>query len=183
MTTKRADSLRVSDLENLRVDSLLGKPVMYSWGDNYNDGETWEAVNPFVEDDFDGEDGYYEAVDANQPMMNYYYPLPDEREYDEDDARAVQHLNLCLVHFMEDETYALALTGGGMDLSWDICEGFMRLGYYPPVHFRLPNMAGTPDNEHHQTVIQACIKGREIVKRWMDNDISDFESLKKSLGK
>lgn len=183
MTTRKADSLRVKDLENLRVDSLLGKPVNYSWSDNYGDGETWEVIQPFNQDDFKEEDDYYSEVDENQPMMNYYYPLPDERRYDEDDAKAIQHLNLCLVEFVEDGTYALALTGGGMDLSWDICEGFIRLGYYPPVHFRLPNMAGTPNDKHHLTIIQACIKGREIVKQWMDNDIRDFESLKTSLNK
>jgi hypothetical protein len=188
MTTRKADSLRVKNLESLYCEALLGKPVNYDWyGDGHSSleelGETWEVIQPFNEDDFKDEDEYWEACDQNQPMMNYYYPLPDERQYDESDAAQIQRLNLCLIYFVKNNNYALALTGGGMDLSWDICEGFIRLGYYPPVHFRLPNLAGTPNDEHHQTIIQACIKGREIVKRWMDNDVKDLEATRDNLGK
>lgn len=89
-------------------------------------------VHPFDDGAFD--------YDPEGPMMGYYYPLDTHGGgmYDEDELRrmaiALIDLPLCLVEVEEsfDTTLALALTGGGMDLSWEIAEGFMRLGYLPP---------------------------------------------------
>lgn len=104
-------------------------------------------------DPYEGDDG---------PMMNYYYELPDTQSYDEDDALAIINLPLCIVR-LEDVgwsrsgTYALALTGGGMDLSWEICEAFMRLGFLPPIQYAdLPGMAGRPQDEDDLWVIEGC---------------------------
>ena len=30
---------------------------------------------------------------------------------------------------------ALAVSAGGMDLSWDVCEAYLLLGYLPPLNF------------------------------------------------
>ena len=131
------------------------------------------------------DDLYYESYDhmweSNQPMMNYYYPLPDSMNFDSDDAKKIEGLNLCLVYFMDREERVLALTGGGMDLSWDICAAYIQLGFYPPVHFRLPNFAGMENSEHRNRIINACLRGREIVKTWMDSDIRDLEHVRESL--
>ena len=110
--------------------------------------------------------------------MCYYYPLPQGDSFDEDDAKKIQPLNLCLVYFPEDNQHVLALTGGGMDFSWDIVEAYIRLGYYPPVHFRLPRFAGHTHTVHRETIIQACIKGRELVKGWMNSDTKDLERVR-----
>lgn len=80
---------------------------------------------------------------AEGPMMNYWYPV--ESIDDDDDAKAaaiaIADLPLCVVRV--GGTYGLALTGGGMDLSWDICDAYVRTGNLPPVHFAdLPNFAG-----------------------------------------
>lgn len=107
------------------------------------------------------------------PMMNYHYPLPDlnrfQASYDAPvDVREVEwrirDLPLCLVEW-DDGGYSLALTGGGMDLSWEICEAFTRLGYLPPLHFAdLPAMAGMPRDEDDQYVIDACLRTAEVAE-------------------
>ncbi len=77
------------------------------------------------------------------PMMSYRYPLPgfDDRDVMEA-AEAIKDLPLCVVLY--DGEYALALTGGGMDLSWEICAAYVRLGYLPPVAYAgdLPRYSG-----------------------------------------
>lgn len=107
--------------------------------------------------------------DGEGPMMNYYYPLPDLRRVGDDPHEAasrIADLPLCVVEF-QDGGYALALTGGGMDLSWEICEAFTRLGFLPPVHFAdLPAMTGYPRTEEHRYTIQACVRSAEVAEGW-----------------
>ena len=86
----------------------------------------------------------YESDDYT-PVMSYYYPLPNLRMSNEQAQVAIEDTN-CVVVNVKDEygdwETVLALAGGGMDLSWDICEAYMLLGYLPPLHFcRLPESA------------------------------------------
>lgn len=106
-------------------------------------------------------DGYIPSNDG--PMMSYYYPLDVRDSFDpREAAKLLVHLPLVIVEFQEGEMsptgdYALALSGGGMDLSWEICEAFMRLGYLPPVHFSdLPQMAGRGASAKDRWIIAAC---------------------------
>ncbi len=122
------------------------------------------------------QDWIWENPYSWEPMMNYYYPLPGE--FDGEDAAKIDHLPLCIVHFLEDDSYALALTGGGMNLSWEICEAHMRLGYLPPTHFRLPRMAGTPPNERNRWIIDGCIRSAEISAIWAKANEKDLIRLK-----
>lgn len=97
-------------------------------------------------------DGYVSTADG--PMMNYWYPV----EIDDIDAaaRELANLPLCVVEFRDGRT-GLALTGGGMDLSWEICEAFIKIGYLPPFHFcDLPAMAGLRLDARRRLVIAAC---------------------------
>ena len=176
--------------DSLRVDCLTEKPRNYDWSRGY--GEEWEIIQPYDWDAFSEEDekkneektGYYSydnMQESNQPMMNYYYPLYHRDSFDEEDAKKLNHLPLCIVYFTESEEYALALTGGGMDLSWQICEAHIRLGYYPPVHFRLPRMAGKEASPRNLGIVDACIKGREILKNWQDNDVEDLKRTREYL--
>ena len=88
---------------------------------------------------------------AEGPMMNYWYPLEEQDEdrlgpyrstFDAAEAAfRLRHHSLCLVEVGGE--LGLALTGGGMDFTWDIAEAFIDLGYLPPLHFcDLPGMAG-----------------------------------------
>ena len=88
------------------------------------------------------------------PAMMYYYPLGDRTDPQEA-ARDILRLPLCVVAFseaMQDKgapEFALALVGGGTDLSWEICEAYIRLGYFPPAHFELPRMSGRADGSEY----------------------------------
>lgn len=129
-------------------------------------------------------EGYVQGGEG--PMMNYYYPLPDfEMKWanPNDAAKAIADLPLCLVEFTGNEDYshegwALALTGGGIDMSWRICEAYIRLGFYPPVHFcELPKLAGKGKSEEDQVIVAACIKsceGMEIRMRRVIHKLNDF---------
>ncbi len=66
------------------------------------------------------------------PMMNFFYPLPTSFRRGEVAAAAQLH-NMCLVSV--DGDYGLALTGGGMDMTWYIVMSYVGLGYLPPVDF------------------------------------------------
>lgn len=130
----------------------------------------------------------YES-DSDAPMMNYFYPL-SEYGISEDDAVKLEGLSLCLVRFHEsygdhydsDDSlpeYALALTGGGMDLSWDIAEGYMRLGYMPPLFTcRLPRFAGTNYTDPRKVwVIEGCKRSAEAVMREGQRALDYLDSL------
>jgi len=72
------------------------------------------------------------------PMMNYWYPLDEQvSQYSSfspiDAALALRNVPLCVVEV--DGEYGMALTGGGMDFTDRIVEGFLHLGMLPPVHF------------------------------------------------
>jgi hypothetical protein len=98
------------------------------------------------------------------PMMAYWYPI--EGINPEEAARKIAHLPLCVVQF-EDERTGLALTGGGMDLSWEICEAFVALGYWPPLHFcDLPRMSGRGTSDADKALLRACMESCKIAEGW-----------------
>jgi hypothetical protein len=112
----------------------------------------------------DGDD-YREFDQAEGPMMNYRYPIGDS-DYSPENAHKIADLPLCLVE-TPDANY-LALTGGGMDLSWEICEAYCRLGYLPPAHFELPAMAGKVLNERTAFVVAAVERSNQLLAGWAD---------------
>lgn len=116
-------------------------------------------------------DGYVGSAEG--PMMNYWYPV----EIKDCTATALKlvDLPLCVVEF-RDGTTGLALTGGGMDLSWEICEAFIAIGYLPPVAFtRVPGMAGKSLNKTARLVIAACLKSNEVQQRWAQGNIDEIK--------
>lgn len=108
---------------------------------------------------------------AEGPMMNYYYPLsesegPWSRSFDPVAAAvSVAGEPVCVVEI--DGEYALALTGGGMDLSWEIAAAYVALGKLPPVHFRdLPAYADQW-TDRHETVYRAMLRSLAVAAGWM----------------
>lgn len=145
-------------------------------------GETWEIVCPKGFREGKGEDD----LDSISPMMNYWYPLPDDFDQDikpADGATILQkYVCLTLVQNLKTDEYGLALTGGGMDLSWDICEAYMRLGYLPPVHFcNLPNFAGMKFNNKTRWVIAGCSRSLKLAKREANWQLSKLKHLRQEL--
>jgi hypothetical protein len=101
------------------------------------------------------------------PMMSYHYPLPafDADRFDaREAAQKIRDLPLCVIEW-DNGSYSLALTGGGMDLSWEIAEAFMRLGYLPPLAYcDLPEFAGMELNERRRWIIAGCLRTTEVIK-------------------
>lgn len=169
------------DTDTLWVDSILTTSVEIDWREAYGDDcEGWTSYEAP-----ECECGEYAAWDSAEnewrcpecgeevdpdgdgPMMNYHYPLPDlDRVGGPNEAASrIAHLPLCVVEF--PGSYSLALTGGGMDLSWEICEAFVRLGFCPPFRFASdpPKLAGhTPKPE----VLAACQRSAEVLKGWTE---------------
>lgn len=120
-------------------------------------------------------DDFREFSSAEGPMMNYRYPI-DSDVFDADHARKLADVALCLVQFDGDDTY-LALTGGGMDMSWDICEAYVALGFLPPTHFKLPRMAGYELSEKHATVLAAVERANQIQINWATSGLTDAKNM------
>jgi hypothetical protein len=177
-------------VRNLFSDSVLTKPINYDWSEGY--GERWEVVLPdsedraaqryFDVDEEDAQDRREHCMDrmseSIQPMMNYYYPLATSfgKSYRQEDAKNVMGTCCCIVQFLDSEEYGLALTGGGMDLSWEICEAYIRLGFLPPLHFSdLPQMGGERLTATKRLILAACRRSAIIVRGWAN---STLRSLK-----
>lgn len=112
------------------------------------------------------------------PMMNFFYPC--ELEDLEAAARAISRLPLCVVEMGDGET-GFALTGGGMDLSWEICAAYIACGFLPPVEYcDLPNMAGR-GKYHSDTalILAACRRSCEISQQWAERKRERLAELAK----
>ncbi len=121
----------------------------------------------------------WEAVQENDPdtgcpMMNYAYPL-DPQPFDPHGAAALLwDLPVVIValgmearpeSLQHEGRYVLALSGGGMDLSWEICEAYRRLDYHPPIHFMPPpRLADWEQSGEKFVTLVACVASAEIAK-------------------
>lgn len=175
----------------LYCDSITAEPVTVDWsrpyGDSAEEGDGWRSWEPCDCDECGatlileagmGEEEHRHldreaecmgrVEQASGPLMNFYYPLPNsERRNPEELAEAIAGLPLCVVQLPNDDGYGLALTGGGMDLSWEICAGYVACGYYPPTHFaRLPRMGGRGTSPSDRRLIARCKESFRIAGRW-----------------
>lgn len=103
------------------------------------------------------------------PAMNYAYPIDTGRVGGiVEAAKLLYDLPVCLVEWDGEEW--LALTGGGMDLTWEICESYMRLGYLPPAHFAdLPMYSGKTLTARNRWIVggvRATLQLRAKRARW-----------------
>jgi len=176
--------MTTTELDNLACDAVNTKSRHVDWSEGWP--EKWEYIEPtgklqcgscfaeVYEDTFEGacpscgaEDLAEYREEDGGPMMNYFYPIPDFGEYGPGSDKAARlldeaHVALCLIRlnggeYNEDE-WGLALTGGGMDLSWQICEAFIVLGYLPPLFAcELPDFAGHDySTERSKRIVEAC---------------------------
>lgn len=164
-------SMRSVVVRDLNARTLGMKPVNVDWSEASGEyGENFQffeadhcqncnAVTTDSECPICGMEMWLEG-----PMMNYFYPLPGF-EYVVGDARKAAEklmgLPLCIVQFPDnddDNEWGLALTGGGMDFTWEICEAHMILGYLPPFHFArdLPAMSDRGKRHNDRKIISAC---------------------------
>lgn len=109
------------------------------------------------------------------PAMNYRYPVRLRGSHEGDFVKAIEGLPLCLIEDIETGDYYLALTGGGMDLSAEICKAYIACGQRPPVHFcRVPRMAG---RKYPQAFLDVLIESCEVSQNWAQSTIDDLRSI------
>lgn len=124
-------------------------------------------------------------VSGSDPMMNYIYGLP-EMPSDEQIIEALADLPLCVVTFpdaIHGEDTFLALTGGGMNMSWSIIAAYVRLGYLPPAYFTPPSFAGMRLTDERRLLIEAC----RATQRWISADatrtLERLDDLERSMAR
>jgi hypothetical protein len=123
--------------------------------DDMPDSEFWRALLDAV----DKAEGEGTATwGAEGPMMNYFWPVVNDADgrSGADWAVWLTDVPLCVVQLGDE--LGLGLTGGGMDLSWEIAQAYIALGYYPPTTLELPAMAGLdPNAEPYRTTVRALV--------------------------
>jgi len=184
--------------KNLRSDAVDCKPRDYDWSAGY--GEKWDYFEADYCQDcgqrvvargeerhhyLDNETDCHGYICCEGPMMNYFYPLPISRgdSFDGDEAaKKIVKVSLCVVHLEDSDEWGLALTGGGMNLSWDICSAYIRLGYLPPAHFcDLPNFAGMKLSRGNAAIIAACRRALKLRVLWAKADLERLQRLRQTL--
>jgi hypothetical protein len=174
-------------ISDMMVDAVGVEPIDYDWsahevGDGSGQWEWWEAVPCDKCGKYDtcccgGGDTHDRngktkcagtLAESEGPMMSYYYPLPYFPRDIHKACLAIKHLPLVIIRFDgDDDRAALALSGGGMDLSWQICEAFMRLGFLPPTHFELPSMAGRSGSARDRWILRGYLRACRIQRGWL----------------
>ncbi len=165
---------KLMDVKQMRNANSSSRPIDFDWTEGF--GEKWDYVAACKCDkcgqvvvgagesiqhcELNGESDCEGYCTLAGPMMNYYYPLDMRSDFDPvEAAKGLASLPLVIVQFLDSDKYGLALSGGGMDFSWEICESFMRLETLPPVYFcDLPRMAGRPNGSVDYWIIAGCLR-------------------------
>lgn len=124
----------------------------------------FDAEGARVEDeDFSEVDPYMHGSEG--PVMSHMWPIEDGRIDPIDAAYALRDLPVCVIADEDGDVVGLALTGGGMDLSWELAGAYVALGFKPPLALLdLPKYAGShPLPQWKRDVILAY---RESVDWW-----------------
>jgi hypothetical protein len=168
--------INVHKLDTRYIDA---EPIHYNWWESRK-WEFWDAEE-CDHYDYEPDEGEEEPeaefvlnnhecdvcgteIFSDGPMMNYAYPIDLRHVHENVEIAAYRlvYLPLCLVSIQGMETYHLALTGGGMDFSWEICRAYIEMGFLPPTWFaRLPDMSKwmTKDNAY---TIAACRRSLKV---------------------
>jgi hypothetical protein len=146
--------------ERLSCEVLDAQPRDFDFSEGY--GEKWDVPLDLTDEERDNEE--------YMPLMNYLYPLGEDFAIPADFRTKLANTTIVTV----DGTYFLALTGGGMDMTWEIAESYINLGYYPPAHFcRLPGMAGRGKSARDRRIIECCNEGLRTMIRWMTQRLEE----------
>jgi hypothetical protein len=116
-------------------------------------------------------------LNSEGPMMNYFYPC----NFKMSPECAARKLNGCLCVVQIGEETGLALTGGGMDLSWDIAAGYIDLGFLPPAWIRLPRFAGMTLTERARIIIEACKRTADYMGQRARSNTASLDQLVKDI--
>jgi hypothetical protein len=165
--------------ESYEAQSYLDDHWVYPDTDEDSDNPPDGDLDPTALDaeEFDALFGT-DVEGADGPQMNYWY----ECEYlDSDNAAAaavaIVDLPLCIVEI--DGRWGFALTGGGMDLTWEIVEAYVQIGLLPPVYYArdLPGMAGRGNNEKDQMLAAACLRSLTAAAESLNRDAERLREM------
>lgn len=114
---------------------------------------------------------------APGPMTNYLWPLDVFDITAEECAERIVDLPLCIVTDNDGDIVGMALTGGGMDLSWEIAEAYMRLGCYPPAMIRLAAICGRGADDKDKWIAAGMVKSIEAVIERMRSNVDAVKQV------
>ncbi len=148
-------------------------------GKTYTRDEYADYIEPLTDHDGGGlaenaitEDEWTRAFDsdvdgADEPTSSYYFPLPSV-ENDPVAAAAKVAPSLCVVQ--NPHGWGIALTGGNQNMSWEIVEAFVRLGFLPPVYIAqsMPSVGGRGKSDHDKIIVAACLAALDRYARLME---------------
>lgn len=134
---------------------------------------------------------YIEIEHCEGPMMNYVYPLPRYFSGSLESVTDIESGCICLVSFSDENQdrglpqFGLALTGGGMDLRWEIAGAYVDLGFRPPfgVTQGLPDLAGMALTPRNALIIQAMRESAENVRDYANRCMGNLDRLEEKLRK
>jgi hypothetical protein len=197
MKEKRLTKKQIDDiLEDCHVDHLYTGSNDYDWT-QHTCGEDvgWDSWEPqecetcgevLVLQPGSGECCHHDIDYASEcegyvglaegPMMSYWYPC-DVAKDPEGAAEKIRGCSMCIVRV--NDTYGLALTGGGMDFSWEICAAYIHCGYLPPLKYAtdLPKMAGGVTDG--RLVLAGARKSVTVSKNWDERALEKLDDLEK----
>ena len=130
--------------------------------------EGYEIDSDHIDDAID------ELVEHHFPMMNYAYPLQTTPSEDKI-IEICRTTNLTVVKDNEDDTYYLALTGGGMDLSQDIALAYIIAETWLPLDL-LRNVCTQPNLSVHG---KNWLKVARQIRRQEMMEIKNFQNSRK----
>lgn len=126
---------------------------------------------------------FYEWKDRYEPMMNFIWPVDLGYGVEPEEAAALIDQfagSTTLVYIQDLDTHAIALSGGGMDLSWDIATAYLCCGCLPPVSllYRLPRMCETYRERHHILLTECSAKAADFLRSRADNLLAESASTR-----
>ena len=193
MTTSTSSS----DVSHLWASAIDVTPRHFDFGAGY--GDTWTSTEagscgecdekllvPNGESehrDVDPESDCRGFVSGSGPMMNFLYGLAEMPD-DATIVEALADLPLCIVTLpdaIDGEDTFLALTGGGMNMSWFIIEAYVRLGYLPPAYFSPPAFVGMRLTDERRLLLEACRETQRRVVSGAERALEELDRLERSM--
>jgi hypothetical protein len=169
--------------KKLRSDFVDSNPVSFDFNDRC-DWEFFSAVtcaeckHTYVTE-------YYESYcpkcdNTNYddgPLYNYIYPI-NFRVVGGEEKAALAIKNTGLLIIKTGDEYYMALGGAGMNMSWEICEAYMLLGFLPPTHFaKLPDLAGLRKNARVKWILAGVRRSLRLSRLWLASSLYHVNHL------
>jgi len=154
----------------------------YSWETKY---ESTKDLNGNKCKPYQGCDCCEDDSGHLEPMMNFIYPLDyvgfmEGKEGEQKRIEIASKTNCICIQDNESEEWYLALTGGGMDLSFSIAHAFMIAQKCLPIDLLNTLNAGwCKDNLDSKTFKEL----RSICIQQLDNEVSRFNEQKEKWNK